>query len=85
MNSLKRTPIFFFTFFLLVSCTQPGQSTVYITTTGNQYHTHNCRYLGKYNIAIPLNEAEQKSYTPCSDCMPSGKEQKLRVELKRKE
>lgn len=51
---------------------QPSENkevTVYITKTGEKYHTGNCRYLSKSKIPINLSDAK-KSYSPCSVCNP---------------
>lgn len=45
--------------------------TVYITKTGNKYHTSGCQYLSKSKIAIQIDTAVERSYTPCSVCKPS--------------
>lgn len=44
--------------------------TVYITNSGAKYHRESCRYLSKSKIAIDLQEAIRKGYTPCSVCKP---------------
>ena len=42
---------------------------VYVTKTGEKYHTGGCRYLSKSKIAINLSDAK-KRYGPCSVCNP---------------
>lgn len=44
--------------------------TVYITKTGEKYHTGGCRYLKKSKIAISLEDAQAQGYGPCSVCHP---------------
>lgn len=47
-----------------------GGATVYITKTGEKYHTGGCSYLKKSKIAISLDEAKTDGYSPCSRCNP---------------
>lgn len=54
--------------------TQPSQTqnkevTVYVTKTGEKYHSAGCRYLSKSQIPISLSAAKA-SYGPCSVCNP---------------
>jgi len=44
--------------------------TVYITKTGEKYHTGSCRYLSKSKIPITLKDAKARGYGPCSVCKP---------------
>ena len=44
--------------------------TVYITKTGEKYHTATCSYLRKSKIPISLSDAIRQGYTPCSRCNP---------------
>ena len=49
----------------------PAQGTVvYITKTGEKYHTSGCSYLKKSKIEISLENAVARGYTPCSRCNP---------------
>ena len=43
---------------------------VYITDTGEKYHSGGCSYLKKSKIEISLDEAKSRGYTPCSRCHP---------------
>lgn len=43
--------------------------TVYVTETGEKYHSDGCQYLSKSQISIDLSEAK-RSYSPCSKCNP---------------
>ena len=42
---------------------------VYVTKTGEKYHSAGCRYLSKSSIAMRLGDAV-KRYSPCSVCSP---------------
>lgn len=58
---------------ILFSCVSPaladnGDTIVYVTKTGECYHTAGCSYL-KSSIAISLAEAAE-NYRPCSRCNP---------------
>lgn len=46
-----------------------GSTTVYVTRTGEKYHTAGCSYL-KSSIAISLEDAVDSGYTRCSRCNP---------------
>lgn len=43
---------------------------VYITKTGEKYHTSTCRYLWNSKIKISLSSAKARGYTACSVCHP---------------
>ena len=43
---------------------------VYVTRTGQRYHTGSCSYLKYSKIPMKLSEA-RKRYRPCSRCRPS--------------
>lgn len=43
--------------------------TVYVTETGEKYHSGGCRYLSKSKIPMSLKDA-RLSYSPCSVCNP---------------
>jgi methylphosphotriester-DNA--protein-cysteine methyltransferase len=48
-----------------------GQDTVvYITKTGEKYHTGQCSSLKKSRISISLGDAVAKGYGPCQRCKP---------------
>lgn len=49
--------------------TQNKEVTVYVTKTGEKYHSAGCRYLSKSQIPISLSAAKA-SYGPCSVCNP---------------
>lgn len=46
-----------------------GDTTVYVTNTGNKYHNWGCHYLKSVN-SITLEAAVDQGYTPCSYCDP---------------
>lgn len=46
----------------------PISYTVYITKTGEKYHSSGCRYLSKSKIAISKDDAVKRGYDPCSVC-----------------
>jgi len=43
---------------------------VYVTKTGDKYHTEKCSSLRSSKIAITLEEAFSKGYEPCKVCKP---------------
>jgi methylphosphotriester-DNA--protein-cysteine methyltransferase len=43
---------------------------VYITKTGEKYHTGQCSSLRKSKIEITLGNAVSRGYGPCSRCKP---------------
>jgi competence protein ComEC len=58
-----------------VATSTPAKSTaadpiVYITNSGEKYHSDGCTSLSKSKIAIKLSDAKAKGYTPCSKCNP---------------
>lgn len=48
---------------------QKKSVTVYVTKTGEKYHTSGCRYLSKSKIPMSLEDA-RLAYSPCSVCNP---------------
>lgn len=48
----------------------PEPLVVYITKTGEKYHTWGCQYLRQSQIAIYLDDAIAQGYSPCSRCNP---------------
>lgn len=44
--------------------------TVYITDTGEKYHSDGCQYLRKSRHSISLKDAKNQGYSPCSRCGP---------------
>lgn len=47
-----------------------GNTTVYVTRTGEKYHSNGCQYLRKSQIAISLQDAVNSGYDACSRCNP---------------
>ncbi len=50
--------------------TEPQTITVYVTNTGEKYHSSGCQYLRQSRIEIDLDSAIAQGYTPCSKCNP---------------
>ena len=44
--------------------------TVYVTKSGDKYHSAGCRYLKKTRISMDRSEAQRNGYTPCRVCKP---------------
>lgn len=45
-----------------------GYTTVYVTDTGEKYHTYGCQYLRSSSYSISLETAVKSGYTRCSKC-----------------
>lgn len=58
-----------FTLSLTVSADN-GSTIVYVTDSGEKYHTAGCQYLSKSKNSITLEEASEEGYSPCSRCNP---------------
>jgi methylphosphotriester-DNA--protein-cysteine methyltransferase len=43
---------------------------VYVTKTGEKYHTEECSSVRNSKIAVTLVEAVSKGYEPCQRCEP---------------
>jgi competence protein ComEC len=43
---------------------------VYVTRTGEKYHSAGCQYLSQSCIPMSLEDAVDEGYTPCSKCNP---------------
>jgi methylphosphotriester-DNA--protein-cysteine methyltransferase len=43
---------------------------VYVTRTGEKYHTEECPSVRNSKIAVTLGEAVAKGYGPCQRCEP---------------
>lgn len=48
----------------------PVEVIVYVTKTGEKYHSAGCQYLRRSQIPISLEDAKASGYTPCSKCHP---------------
>ena len=70
----RRILSFLFALFLFIApvsaMAASGSTTVYITNTGECYHTSTCRYLKKSKISITLQEAVNRGYRACKVCKP---------------
>lgn len=65
--------LFFWTIicFKVVELTRPnGNTVVFITHTGEKYHTSSCKYLEISSSSITLQEADTQGYRACSICEP---------------
>jgi micrococcal nuclease len=47
-----------------------GNTTVYVTASGQKYHTENCSSLRRSKIAVSLEDAVRSGYEPCGICTP---------------
>ena len=47
---------------------KPVVETVYITPSGTKYHSEGCGYLHDNAIPVPITDAENRGYAPCSRC-----------------
>ncbi len=47
-----------------------GTGEVYITNTGDKFHTGSCRYLRESKIPISRSDAVDRGYTACKVCRP---------------
>jgi DNA/RNA endonuclease G (NUC1) len=67
----SRKAIWIVVFLVLIASALVAEAPiVYITKTGEKYHTATCSYLGKSKIPIYLSDAICQGYTPCSRCKP---------------
>lgn len=76
---MKRAVVLFLVLLCFVGCELPtgGDTspetrsvTVYVTKTGDKYHSSGCRYLSKSRISIDLDVAKSRGYSACSVCNP---------------
>ena len=73
MKSIISTILVFSTLILVMPINvlaADGSTTVYVTKTGEKYHTSGCQYLRKSKISISLQDAVSSGYEPCSRCNP---------------
>lgn len=68
IDGMKTLRFFFLLIFVCFACN--GQ-TVYVTKTGEKYHTESCRYLKYSKIEIELEHAKNLGYEACLVCKPS--------------
>ena len=57
-------------FVAAVAFAAPADTIVYITRTGEKYHTGSCQYLSRSKIEITLGSAVARGYGACSRCKP---------------
>lgn len=71
-RTMKKLLGFFLAVFILVSpaLAAGGNTVVYITRTGECYHTGSCRHLKKSKIEITLADAVARGYRACKECCP---------------
>lgn len=65
-----------FSILCFLSSTKVFTQNVYITQTGNHYHTAKCRFITDKSETIPLWKAKAYGKTPCTECKPPVKETK---------
>ena len=49
---------------------QTNDRTVYVTNTGDRYHSAGCSSLRKSKIPMSISDAQAQGYTPCGNCNP---------------
>jgi hypothetical protein len=54
--------------FVVSATVLAAETTVYVTKTGEKYHSGSCRYLSKSRTPMSLDEAVKAGYGPCSRC-----------------
>ena len=64
---------FFLFLFLVGGTSNVTAQSVYITKTGEKYHTESCRYLKYSKKEVTLEDAMSFSYEACLVCKPSAK------------
>lgn len=74
LNSyILRVAVLFLFLIQLQGCAfSQADQTVYITRTGNKYHTSTCQYLKYSRIGVLLSVAKAQGYTACSACHSAG-------------
>lgn len=72
LYKMKHSGIYILLLLLIQSCafSQDEKKVVYITKTGEKYHTESCRYLKYSSFEIDFEEANERGYTACSVCKP---------------
>ena len=54
-----------------INSVQPnGDSVVYVTRTGEKYHSEKCRHLSQSKYKTTIEDARKNGYTACSVCDP---------------
>jgi hypothetical protein len=67
---MKKHVLLFWLVLSLLSVALNAQ-TVYITKTGEKYHSGNCRYLSHSKFPIALKDALAQGYQACKVCKPT--------------
>lgn len=67
-----RIVLFLFVGYFLTGINLVNAQTVYVTNTGEKYHTESCHYLKQSKKAIVLEKAKKLNYTACKVCKPSN-------------
>ena len=58
--------------------------TVYVSSTGQHYHTSACKNVNKNSRSMQVSDALDHGYTPCSTCHPPAKAGKSSAKKKTK-
>ena len=66
--------IFFLFSFVMLSGVQAFSQTVYVTQSGQHYHTSKCKLINKNSQSMTVSKAQMLNYTPCDKCHPPTKE-----------
>ena len=61
----------------LVFAENVAAQTVYVTKSGEKYHTANCRYLKYSKKELKIKEAIDLGYVACKVCKPTSKKGKI--------
>ena len=69
---MKKLKLFLFIISVVYTSNISAQ-TVYITDTGEKYHSISCRYLKQSKHEVSLEKAQQRGYSACKVCKPSTK------------
>ena len=69
---MKKHSLLLLIFFALLFGKMFSQ-TVYVTSTGQHYHTATCKNVNKNSRSMQVSDALGHGYTPCSTCHPPMK------------
>jgi len=72
---MKKYFLFLAAIFSLLSGNAFAQ-TVYISSTGQHYHTSSCKNVNKKSTSMQVYDAQQHGYSPCAICHPPTKPSK---------
>jgi hypothetical protein len=73
MKTLRTVFTHLLLFVLVGAGFSASAQTVYITKSGEKYHSDGCQHLRKSAYAISLADAKEKGYTACKVCKPASK------------